>query len=58
VQKGERFGMIKFGSRTELFVAKRTGFVPCVAVGDKVKGGLTILGEARDAHASGGDGSR
>jgi len=40
---GERFGMIKFGSRTELYVPARDD-VKCVAkVGDKVKAGETIL---------------
>jgi len=42
---GERFGMIKFGSRTELYVPARDD-VKCVAkVGDKVKAGETILAE-------------
>ena len=40
---GEKFGMIKFGSRTELYVPAR-GDVKClVQVGDKVKAGLTAL---------------
>jgi len=40
---GERFGMIKFGSRTELYLPARDD-VKCVAkVGDKVKAGETIL---------------
>jgi phosphatidylserine decarboxylase len=38
---GERFGMIKFGSRTELY-APQTDSIKClVQVGDKVKAGLT-----------------
>lgn len=41
VQAGERFGMIKFGSRTELIVPADVE-VTC-QVGDKVRGGLTIL---------------
>ena len=45
VAKGERIGMIKFGSRTELLVPKRTEFRPLVEVGSKVKAGLTIMGE-------------
>ncbi|MEO8206776.1 MAG: phosphatidylserine decarboxylase family protein [Chthoniobacterales bacterium] len=39
LEKGERFGMIRFGSRTELYLpldAETT-----VAIGDKVKGGET-----------------
>ena len=42
-QSGERFGMIKFGSRTELYVAHRDNQVCCVKVGDRVKAGLTVL---------------
>ena len=40
---GERFGMIKFGSRTELYVPGRTNARCVVAVGDKVKAGSDIL---------------
>jgi phosphatidylserine decarboxylase len=54
VDKGQRFGMIKFGSRTELYVAKRTGFMPRVAVGDMVKGGLTIIGEVPEGGGNTG----
>jgi phosphatidylserine decarboxylase len=40
---GERFGLIRFGSRMDTFVP--LGTVLKVAVGDRVKGGETILGE-------------
>jgi phosphatidylserine decarboxylase len=40
---GEKFGMIKFGSRTELYVPARTNIRCLVQTGDKVKGGLTPL---------------
>ena len=40
---GQQFGMIKFGSCTELFVPARDNLKCKVAVGDKVKAGLTIL---------------
>lgn len=43
VHVGDRFGMIKFGSRTDLFVPARTVAEPCVHVGDKVRGAHTIL---------------
>jgi phosphatidylserine decarboxylase len=43
VKKGDRFGMIKFGSRTELFLPPTVHLL--VSVGDKVKGGETIIGE-------------
>lgn len=38
---GERFGMIKFGSRTELYMPNREELKCLVNVGDKVKAGLT-----------------
>ncbi len=40
---GDRFGMIKFGSRTELYVPFRDNLTCVVKVGDKVKAGLTPL---------------
>jgi len=38
---GEKFGMIKFGSRTELYVSADEKAKCLVKVGDKVKAGLT-----------------
>jgi len=40
---GERFGLIRFGSRMDTFLP--IGTAVKVAVGDRVKGGETILGE-------------
>jgi len=40
---GEKFGMIKFGSRTELYFAASGNMKVLVRVGDKVKAGLTPL---------------
>lgn len=40
---GERFGMIKFGSRTELYVPVRQDVKCLVQIGDKVKAGQTAL---------------
>ncbi|MFC1762636.1 phosphatidylserine decarboxylase [Planctomycetota bacterium] len=40
---GEKFGMIKFGSRTELYVPARDELNCQVSVGDTVKAGLTVL---------------
>jgi phosphatidylserine decarboxylase len=40
---GERFGMIKFGSRTELYLPVKNGLKTLVKVGDKVKAGITAL---------------
>ncbi len=43
VRAGERYGMIKFGSRTELLLPVEMVAETLVKVGDTVKGGSTIL---------------
>jgi phosphatidylserine decarboxylase len=43
VQKGERLGMIKLGSRTDVLIPAGQARTVCVKVGDTVKGGATIL---------------
>jgi len=43
VARGERFGLIRFGSRVDTFLP--LGTTVRVAVGDSVKGGETVLGE-------------
>jgi phosphatidylserine decarboxylase len=40
---GEKFGMIKFGSRTELYLPAGDNIRYLVQVGDKVKAGITAL---------------
>ena len=40
---GEKFGMIKFGSRTELYIPAHENKKCLVKIGDKVKAGLTPL---------------
>lgn len=40
---GEKFGMIKFGSRTELYLPVSENAKCLVEIGDKVKAGLTAL---------------
>lgn len=40
---GEKFGMIKFGSRTELYLPAGDNIEHLVQVGDKVKAGITAL---------------
>lgn len=45
---GARFGIIKFGSRTELIVPRLSGTQITVGLGDKVRAGLTVL--ARQPH--------
>tara|TARA_R100000027_G_scaffold67048_1_gene64387 strand:+ start:1941 stop:2588 length:648 start_codon:yes stop_codon:yes gene_type:complete len=41
LEKGERFGMIRFGSRTEVFLPADCEVL--VSIGDKVEGGLSII---------------
>ena len=43
LRRGERIGMIKFGSRTELTVAKSLGPNVLVKVGQSVRGGADVL---------------
>lgn len=50
LKTGERFGLIKFGSRTELIIPHVPGTEVAVSVGDKVKAGLTILARQRVAE--------
>ncbi len=42
-KRGARFGMIKFGSTTELILPRPQDVAVHVAVGDRVTGGVTIL---------------
>lgn len=44
VQAGERIGLIRFGSRVDLLLPE--GVSPRVRIGDRVKGGETIIGVA------------
>lgn len=41
--QGQQFGMLKFGSRTELYVSIRDNLKCQVQLGDKVQAGLTVL---------------
>jgi len=47
LKRGERFGLIKFGSRVDLYMPD--GYVPLVGVGQKVVAGETALAEKRGA---------
>lgn len=47
LKQGQRFGMIKFGSRVEVFVPDSVQFEVMVRVGDKVTAGKTILGKIK-----------
>jgi phosphatidylserine decarboxylase len=44
LERGQKFGIICYGSRTELYVPKRL-FKPTVQLGQNVKAGETLLGE-------------
>ena len=41
--RGQRFGMIAFGSRTELYVPADAKWHPAVSLGTHVKGGKDII---------------
>jgi len=43
-EQGQRFGMIKFGSRVEVFIPNSVKFEVLVKVGEKVTAGKTVLG--------------
>jgi phosphatidylserine decarboxylase len=44
LKKGEIYGMIKFGSRTELYFPSESGITVCVRIGEKVRSGITLMG--------------
>ncbi|MGE0713568.1 MAG: phosphatidylserine decarboxylase [Planctomycetota bacterium] len=54
--RGERYGMIKLGSRTELLLPLDAGFEPAVTIGQAVRGGLTVLGRVRARERAGAAG--
>lgn len=47
LERGQRIGMIKFGSRAEVYVPVAAGFEVAVRPGDRVRAGETILGRFR-----------
>ncbi|MEZ5362998.1 MAG: phosphatidylserine decarboxylase [Bryobacterales bacterium] len=51
VEKGERFGLIKFGSRADVFLGPE--WQPTIQVGEKVAGGSSILAKLRNPPAGG-----
>ena len=46
LKRGERFGMIRFGSRTEVYLPLNASVL--VEVGDRVAGGLTVIARLAD----------
>jgi len=47
-EKGQSFGMIKFGSRTEVYLPGHYGFDVKVKIGQAIHAGSTILGEVSE----------
>lgn len=47
LSRGQKIGMIKFGSRTELYLEKERVDEVSVKVGDKVKGAATVMARFR-----------
>ena len=43
LKKGERFGMIRFGSRTEVYLPLNA--IMLVKVGDRVAGGASVIAQ-------------
>jgi phosphatidylserine decarboxylase len=52
VKRGDRIGMIKFGSRTELYIPLRLNPTASVQVGQKVRGGMDIIAKLAPAAAT------
>jgi phosphatidylserine decarboxylase len=45
LKKGEKYGMIKFGSRTEIYLPYNDGIKITAQIGDKVTAGTSIIAE-------------
>ena len=52
LKRGQRFGMIKFGSTTELILPRPDDVTVHVTKGDRVKGGITMLATLKLAGAN------
>jgi phosphatidylserine decarboxylase len=50
VHKGDRLGMIKFGSRTDVLIPADAPVQVLVKVGDMVQGGSTVLMRFTESH--------
>lgn len=46
-KRGDRFGMIKFGSRTEIYLPKNENFIIKIKIGDKLKAGESAIVEVK-----------
>lgn len=49
--RGERFGMIRFGSRVDTYLPR--GFAPAVRVGERVRAGETVIARPADQGEGG-----
>jgi phosphatidylserine decarboxylase len=47
LRRGQRLGMIQFGSRVEIFLPRSENFEPAVRLGQSVRAGRTVLGNWR-----------
>ena len=47
LRRGQRLGMIQFGSRVEIFLPRAEKFEPAVRLGQSVRAGRTVLGNWR-----------
>lgn len=47
LKKGEIYGMIKFGSRTELYFPDNQEITPTVSIGSKVRSGSTVIAKLK-----------
>ena len=50
LERGEKYGMIKLGSRTELIIPREEGLTLAVKLGDKVRAGASIVASYADSH--------
>ena len=57
LKRGQRYGMIKFGSRTTLFLSRDVEIVWLVKVGDAVKAGETIVARIAGSVPGGASGA-
>jgi phosphatidylserine decarboxylase len=55
LERGQRFGMIKFGSRVELYLPLADEYDVAVAPGDRVRAGLTAMAAPRAARRAAPD---
>jgi len=52
IARGQRYGLIRFGSRTDVVLPASA--LPCVARGDRVRGGASVIARLEGASGAGG----